>query len=52
MIFLMQITLKQKKFCKDFEIKNSGECHDLYVQGDTLMLADVFGSFRSIFLKV
>ena len=31
-----------KRVCKDFEIKNLGEYHDLYVQSDTLLLADVF----------
>ena len=25
-----------KRVCKDFEIKNLGEYHDLYVQSDTL----------------
>ena len=34
-----------KRVYKDFEIKNLGEYHDLYVQGDTLLLADVFGNF-------
>ena len=34
-----------KRVYKDFEIKNLGEYHDLYVQGDTLFLADVFGNF-------
>ena len=31
--------------CKDFEIKNSGDYHDLYVQSDTFMLANVFENF-------
>ena len=31
-----------KIICKDFEIQNSGEYHDLNVQSDTLLLADVF----------
>ena len=30
-----------KRVCKDFEIKNVGEYSDLYVQGDTLLLADI-----------
>ena len=25
-----------KRVCKDFEIKNLAECHDLYVQSNTL----------------
>ena len=31
-----------KGVCKDFEIKRSGEYHDLYLKSDTLLLADVF----------
>ena len=38
----MQIMQTQKRVCKDFEIKISGEYHDCYVQSDTLLLADVF----------
>ena len=30
------------RVCKDFERKNWGEYHDLYVQSDTLLLDDVF----------
>ena len=29
-----------------------GECHDLYVQTDTLLLADVFESFRNMCFKI
>ena len=47
----MQITCTQKKVCKDFEIKNLGEFHNLYVQSDTLLLADVFENFKNICLK-
>ena len=34
-----------------FEIKNRGECHDLYVQSDTLLLADVFENFRNMCIE-
>ena len=33
-----------KWLCKDFEIKKIGKYHGLYVQGDTLLLADVFNN--------
>ena len=38
---MMQIT-RAKRVCKDFEIKTSGEYHDLYLQSNILLLADVF----------
>ena len=38
--------------CKDFEIKNWGEYHDLYVQSDTLLLTDVFENFRNMCLEI
>ena len=41
-----------KIVCKDFEIKNIGEYHDLQVQSDTLLLADVFENFRNMCLEI
>ena len=39
--------VQAKRVCKDFEIKNLGEYHDLYVQSNTLLLADVFENFKN-----
>ena len=36
-----------KRVFKDFEIKNLGEYHDLYVQSNTLLLADVLEKYVS-----
>ena len=35
-----------------FEIKNLGEYHDLYVQTDTLLLADVYEKFRDKCIEI
>ena len=36
------------KVFKEFKLKGLGEYHDLYVQSDTLLLADVFENFRNV----
>ena len=36
-----------KQVFKEFNIKYLGEYHDLYVQSDTLLFADVFENFRN-----
>ena len=41
-----------KTVCKDFEIKNIGEYHDLHVQSDTLLLTDVFENVRNMCIKI
>ena len=38
----------EKRICKDFEMKHLGEYHDLYVQSNTLLLADIFGNFQNM----
>ena len=41
-----------KTVCKYLEIKNLGEYHDLYVQNDKLLLADVFQNFTNMCIKI
>ena len=36
---------------KRFKLENLGDYHDLYVQSDTLLLADVFNNFRDVCIK-
>ena len=37
--------------CKDFGTKHLGEYYDLYVQKNTLLLADVFDIFQNVCLE-
>ena len=39
-----------KKVFKNLSIKNLDDYHDLYVQSDTLLLADVFENLRIMFV--
>ena len=41
-----------KRVCKNFETKDSREYHDLYVQSDKLLSADVFENFRSMCINI
>ena len=36
---------------KGFKLENLGDYHQLYVQSDTLLLADVFNNFRNMCIK-
>ena len=41
-----------KRVCRDFEIQNLGEYHDLYLKSNALLLADVFKNFRKMCLDI
>ena len=41
-----------KRDCKDFQIKNLGEYHDLYLKSDLLLFVEVFKTFRKMCLKI
>ena len=43
---------RTQRACKDVEIKMFGEYQDLYVQNNTLLLANVFENFRNMCLKL
>ena len=44
--------LHAKRVCKDFKIRKLVDYHDVYVQNDTLLLADVFKNFQNMCLEV
>ena len=44
-------THAQKVF-EEFRLKNVGDYYDLYVQSDTLQLADVFKNFRNKCIEI
>ena len=44
-------THAQKVF-EELKLKNLGDYHDLYVQSDTLLLANVFENFRNKFIEI
>ena len=44
-------THAQKVF-EELRLKHLGEYHDLYVQNDTLLLADVFENFRNKCIEI
>ena len=41
-----------KNVWKNCEIKNLGQYHDLYVQSDTFLLADVFENFKNKYIEI
>ena len=40
------------RVCKNFDIENLGEYHDLYTQSNTLLLPDVFENVRNLCLEI
>ena len=49
---LLMRTAHYKKVFNEFGLKDLGEYHDLYVQSDTLLLANVFENFRDKFTEI
>ena len=41
-----------KKVFKELKLKNLGDYHDLYFQGDTLLLADLFENFGNKCIEI
>ena len=44
--------LHAKRVCKDFEMKNLSDHLHLYLKTDTLLLTDVFQTFRKMYLNI
>ena len=44
--------MQKKRVFKNLSNKNLGDYHDLHVQSDTLLFADVFEIFRNMLIKV
>ena len=55
-LYLEDITDKDythaQKVFKELKLKNLGDYHDLYVQSNTLLLADVFENFRNKCIEI
>ena len=55
-LYLKDITdedhIHSQKVFQEFKIKNLVEYHDLYVQSDALLLADVFENFRNKCIEI
>ena len=55
-LYLKDITDKDywhaQKVFKEFKFKNPADYHDLYVQNDILLLADVFENFRNKCIEI
>ena len=37
---------------KELKLKNLGDCHDLYLQSNTLLPADIFENFRNKCIEI
>ena len=51
-ILLLRKGVYPYEYMDNLEKENVGEYHDLYVQSDTLLLADIFENFRNMCIKV
>ena len=55
-LYLEEITdesyIHAQKVFEEFTIKNLAKYHDLYVQSDTLLLADIFENFKNRCIEI